>query len=161
MGCCCQLVRSSENLSHLDGKPADLATFRQAWSNECPYVVITANVLCSVAVLCNCILVLLLGIRFWWLVQGGDVCWLQRLQLFAEPPAVNSTVRLGIVKPHSTPFRLGFAFPRWCGFACLTFPMTTACMRQTGEHCISGSPKTGNDLGTTVKIRFQIIIIAH
>lgn len=29
---------------------------------------------------------------------------------------------------------LGFAFPHWRGFACLTFPMATACMRQTGEH---------------------------
>ena len=70
VGCCCQLARSSENLSHLDGKPADLATFRQAWSNECPYVLITSNVLCSVAVLCNCILLLLLGSQHSLLVVG-------------------------------------------------------------------------------------------
>ena len=70
VGCCCQRARSSENLSHLDGKPADLATFRQAWSNECPYVIITSNVLCSVAVLCNCFLLLLLGSQPLLLVAG-------------------------------------------------------------------------------------------
>jgi len=108
---CCP-ARTSENLSHLDGKPADLATFRQAWANECPYVIITTSVASSVAVRATafCCLCFVSCIHFWWWVQGGHVRGVQRLQLFTKFADVDAKGRLGIVKPHSSPFRPGFCF---------------------------------------------------
>ena len=87
--------------------------------------------------------------RFWCFVQGGDVCWLQCLLLFAADPQVNSAVRLGIVKPHSAPSGPGFCFPTLVWF-CLSHVSNDHCLRAPNRRalCIPGSRKIG-----TVQIR--------
>ena len=115
---CCP-ARSSENLSHLDGKPADLATFRQAWANECQYVVITASVasslaVCATAFCCHCFVS---SIHFWWWVQGGHVRGVQRLQLYLQN-LLTSTPRADLELSSLIRLRLGlgFALTSWCAF---------------------------------------------
>ena len=50
-------LRNQQHLGYLDGQPADLSTFRRAWTNELPWIRIANSVLLdsSAAVVCTCL----------------------------------------------------------------------------------------------------------
>ena len=89
-------LRNQQHLGYLDGQPADLSTFRRAWTNELPWIRIANSVswIHQQLWFAHVLIVLCLSQRHWvfrsWLLPGSDVYSVLSLHIPEELDGQNS-----------------------------------------------------------------------